>query len=103
MIKILLLSVLWSYWIGDYSVMVYHWNTILWYEFSDVVYQHKLGKFVSVPTSFELQAANLQESIGEAQDTLMNTNPTQSVINACETFGKFVKFTVEIFCSNFMI
>ena len=62
----------------------------------------KLGKFESVPTSFELQAANLQEAVGEARDTLMNTSPSQSVINVCETFGKFVKFTVEIFRSNSM-
>ena len=35
-----------------------------------------------VSTSSELQAANLlQVAVGEAQDTLMNTSPTQSVIN----------------------
>ena len=57
----------------------------------------KQGKFESIPTSSELQATNLlQVAIGEARDTLMNTSPTQSVINVCETFGKFVKFTVEV-------
>ena len=42
----------------------------------------KQGKF---PTSSKLQAANLlQVAIGEARDTLMYTNSTQSVINMCE-------------------
>ena len=33
---------------------------------------------------------------------LLNTGLTQSVINACEMFGKFVKFTAEMFseCQN---
>ena len=66
--------------LGRHSVMVYYWNTRLWYVFYDVVYHHKTRK---VSTSSELQAANLlQVAIGEAQDTLMNTSPTQSVINA---------------------
>ena len=43
----------------------------------------KQGKF---PTSSKLRTANLlQVVIGEARDTLMNTSPTQSVINMCET------------------
>ena len=55
------------------------------------------GKLESIPTSSELQAANLlQVAVDEAQDALMNTSPTQSVINVCETFGKFMKFTIEI-------
>ena len=57
----------------------------------------KQGKFESIPTSSELQVANLlQVAVGKARDTLMNTTPTQSVINVSETFGKFVKFTVEV-------
>ena len=41
----------------------------------------KQRKFESIPTSSELQAANLlQVAVGEARDTLMNTSPTQSVI-----------------------
>ena len=64
----------------------------------------KRGKFESVPTSSELQGVNLlQVAIGEAQDTLINLSLTQSVINLCEMFGKFVKCTIEIFCSNLMI
>ena len=51
-------------------------------EFSDVVFTTiKPGKFESVPTFSELQAANLgilQVAIGEACDTLMNPSPTQS-------------------------
>ena len=33
---------------------------------------------------------------------LLNTNLTQSVINVCKMFGKFVKFTAEMFseCQN---
>ena len=33
---------------------------------------------------------------------LLNTSLTQSVINVCEMFGKFVKFTAEMFseCQN---
>ena len=33
---------------------------------------------------------------------LLNTSLTQSVINVCEMFGKFVKFTTEMFseCQN---
>ena len=33
---------------------------------------------------------------------LLNTNLTESVINVCEMFGKFVKFTAEMFseCQN---
>ena len=57
----------------------------------------KQGRFESVPTSPELQAANLiQVAVGDSRDALMNTSPTQSVVNVCETFGKFVKFTVEV-------
>ena len=57
----------------------------------------KQRKFESIPTSSELQAVNLlQVAVGETRDTLMNTSPTQSVINVCETFGKFVKFTTEV-------
>ena len=52
----------------------------------------KQGKFESVPISSELQVANLgllqvanlallQVAVGEARDTLMNTSPTQSVMN----------------------
>ena len=51
-------------------------------EFSDVVFTAiKPGKFESVPTSSELQAANLgilQVAVGEARDTLMNPSPTKS-------------------------
>ena len=40
------------------------------------------SKQESIPTSSELQAVNLRHYItGEAQDTLMNTSPTQSFIN----------------------
>ena len=57
----------------------------------------KQGKFESISTSSELKAANLlQIVIGETWDSLMNTSPTQSVINVCETFGKFVRFTVKV-------
>ena len=33
---------------------------------------------------------------------LLNTSLTQSIINVCEMFGKFIKFTVEMFseCQN---
>ena len=58
-------------------------------EFSDVVFTAiKPRRFESVPTSSELQAANLgllQVAVGEAHDTLMNPSPTQSVIHVIAT------------------
>ena len=52
------------------------------YEFSDVVCHHKTRKVSASSELHELQTANLlQVAISEAQDTLMNTSPTQSVIN----------------------
>ena len=56
-------------------------DSILKQVFRCCFYCHKTRKVESVPTSSELQAANLgvlQVAIGEAHDTLMNPSPTQS-------------------------
>ena len=57
----------------------------------------KQGKFGTITPSTELEAANLlQVAVGESRDTLMTTSLSQSVVNVCEMFGKFVKFTIEV-------
>ena len=57
----------------------------------------KSGKFDCVPLSEDLRRARLlQVAVGNSRDTLMTTSPTQSVINVCESFGKYLKYTVEI-------
>jgi len=65
--------------------------------FLTLFYAIKQGKFGTIPSSSDLEAANLlQVAVGESQDTLMTTSPSLSVLNVCEAFGKFVKFTVEV-------
>ena len=59
----------------------------------------KPGKFESVPTSSELQAANLgilQVAIGEARDTLMNPSPIcyERIIIECGQSKKTSKETL---------
>ena len=57
----------------------------------------KARHFQYVQVGDELKRATIfQVLVGKDKDQLMITSSTQSVLNVCEDFGKYIKFVVEI-------